>query len=119
MRQITHDAALAFINGTKFKRDNTQVRVREKNTVLYLHGNIIAVHDHKYALSDTLLTLSGWNTPTTRERLNGLLELLGHRHRFAQRDFCAYVAHGGELASIDPNGVYSVATFNKLLNAAN
>jgi hypothetical protein len=70
MRQITSDSIRAFRNGTKFKRGNTEVRTFPHSDYrqLRLHGNIIA------ELSNEGMTIStcGWNTVTTRERLNGL-----------------------------------------------
>jgi hypothetical protein len=87
MRQITMDSIRAFRNGTRFTRGNMKVRhyrggeeMTGKNTTgkewengeftsqLRLHNNTIAT------LSNEGLTIStcGWNTVTTRERLNGL-----------------------------------------------
>jgi hypothetical protein len=75
MRQITIDSIRAFRNNQPFKRGNMEVRVYDNPVMgtqnfrdLRLHGNIIAT------LSDEGLTIStcGWNTVTTRERLNGL-----------------------------------------------
>ena len=57
--------------------DNTRVVVDENRTVLYLHNNIIALKQHDDP-NGVLLTLAGWGTTTTRERLNGLLFELGH-----------------------------------------
>lgn len=64
MRQITEIMANAFWNGETKKLANTEV----KNKEMYLHGNKIAwVENNKL-----YFTLCGWNTVTTRERLNGL-----------------------------------------------
>jgi hypothetical protein len=75
MRQITRDSIRAFRNGTKFKRGNTEVRtvwltaLRTFEAVqLCLHGNIIAERTQR----GLEISTCGWNTPTTRERLNGL-----------------------------------------------
>ena len=52
---------------------------------IWLHGNAIA---WKAGDTDTLaLTLAGWNTVTTRERLNGVLNFYGFKYRFAQRNW--------------------------------
>ena len=75
MRQITIDSIRAFRNNQKFKRGNMEVRVYDNPLIgtqnfrdLRLHGNVIAT------LSNDGMTIStcGWNTVTTRERLNGL-----------------------------------------------
>jgi len=84
MRKISRLAALAFINERKFSRDNTKVRsfptIGGNMTELYLHGNIIA----RKRGGKIHLTLAGWGTPTTRERLNTLLSELDSDVRFFQ-----------------------------------
>lgn len=71
MRKITHDATDAFIHGIDFRRDNTEVAPTDRSIALYLHGNRIARGDME--TGKITLTLAGWPTVTTRERLNGLL----------------------------------------------
>jgi hypothetical protein len=68
MRKITKDAIEVFWNGGYFNRDNT--RVAKKS--MWLHGNNIAcVRDNKLIISSC-----GWETTTTKERLNGVLSKL-------------------------------------------
>ena len=122
MRQVTRDASRAFINGTPFKRGNTQVVVRDNgNVALLLHGNLIAVREQGRPLGETVLSLCGWNTPTTRERLNGLLELLGHPYlSFVQRNSGAYIQDcDGTKAEINPYNGYTAGLLVQILNAAN
>lgn len=71
MRKVTSEAVHAFYNRTNYKSGNTQVRVDkdDDSAVLLLHGNAIATID---AAHRVFITLAGWNSPTTRERLNGL-----------------------------------------------
>lgn len=68
MRKITRDAVDAFYGGYNYKNSNTEVIHEGTATVYLLHNNGIArrIND-KIAIS-----LAGWNTNTTRERLNGL-----------------------------------------------
>ena len=79
MRKITEQAVKAFVNGDSFKSGNTMVehliQPHMTSTHLYLHGNEIA------RLSNNVLTLSscGWETNTTKERLNGLLRQYGNK----------------------------------------
>ena len=84
MRKISKDAARAFCNNRKFNRDNTQVRsfptIAGTMTELYLHGNIIA----RKRNDKIHLSLAGWPTMTTRERLNTLLSELESDVRFRQ-----------------------------------
>ena len=75
MRKITIDSIRAFRNGNKFKRGNTEVKVIEpcsgshgRMVQLRLHGNIIAQQNS----GGLVISTCGWNTVTTRERLNGL-----------------------------------------------
>lgn len=71
MRQITKDSINAFMNGSKFNRQNMSVEVLPNVTILKLHGNAIA-----YKYNDPNKTLSitncGWFSNTTKERLNAL-----------------------------------------------
>jgi len=90
MRKITHKAARAFIEGRNFSEGNTTVihTMCYNDRSLYLHGNEIATYS--WACNPTeagygdmssylLITLAGWPTATTRDRLNGLLTELGKR----------------------------------------
>lgn len=71
MKKITEKSVEAFMNAKSFKSSNTQVEVLPNVTILRLFGNAIA-----YRYNDPTRTLSvttaGWNTPTTKERLNGI-----------------------------------------------
>lgn len=70
MRKITKEAVNAFINDRSFNQGNTSVRVYGDITGLYLHGHLIAQRD---TTDNTLhITSAGWETNTTRERLNGI-----------------------------------------------
>lgn len=64
MRAITKEAVNAFEGGYNMTKSNTSV----VDGVLALHGNAIA----KLIDGRLMVTLAGWNTPTTRERLSGL-----------------------------------------------
>jgi hypothetical protein len=70
MRKITSQAIKAFTTGRNFKSGATQVDVQDNGVAsLLLHGNKIATNSPVEGL---YINLCGWNTPTTRERLNGL-----------------------------------------------
>lgn len=73
MKQITEDACQAFNAGYNFTRSNTEVLVSmadegKRVVSLFLHGNLIAMKNWR----GLHVTTAGWNTLTTRERLNGL-----------------------------------------------
>lgn len=96
MRKITQDAIRAFRNGFKFKRDNTEVRILDNSRQLRLHGNVIA----EYVADGGLwISSGGWQTNTTKERLNGLPNVSIH-----QKDFQWFLngnAWNGEWILID------------------
>ena len=71
MRKITQDAIHAFNNNRNFSRGNTVVRhfVGAGHTHMYLHGNLIATKDEN---GTVVIMTMGWDTDTTKERLNGL-----------------------------------------------
>jgi len=98
MRKITERAVSAFIVGQYFSGRNTRVSsctYRSSTTddlctgwEMYLHGNRIAYRNN---VNGTTLSLAGWNTVTTRDRLNGLLERMDKPWRFTQRAFEPYL----------------------------
>ena len=79
MRKITADAVRAFRNRQTFKRGNTEVKVFDNSVALYLHGNMLA----EYAVDGGLyINDGGWQSNTTKERLNGLPNVSIHQKNF-------------------------------------
>ena len=71
MRKITQQAVDAFENGYTYKNSNTEVTADG----YFLHGHKIAEYNSIFKNDGNRsinITLAGWNTNTTRERLNGL-----------------------------------------------
>ena len=68
-RKITQESVSAFLAGRKFKKGNMSVEVELGYTKLKLHGNTIATID---ALGVLSISNAGWQSNTTKERLNGL-----------------------------------------------
>lgn len=71
MRKITKEAVEAFENGNKYSNSNTMVN----DHGYFLHGNKIAEFESlnkNDGNRNINITLAGWNSNTTRERLNGL-----------------------------------------------
>ena len=81
MRKVTELTVKAFLNGEKKTVGNTV----STGTELILHGNVIARKD---AINPDLIYISsaGWQTPTTKERLNGLLSMLNEGYIY-QKNF--------------------------------
>ena len=69
MRTITKKIAEAFKAGKPLDINNTSTDGRN----VYLFGNHLARRSEQGAIE---MTLAGWNTVTTRDRLNGLLRVL-------------------------------------------
>jgi|TARA_Y100000289_G_scaffold19707_1_gene19056 hypothetical protein len=65
MRKVTQQIKKAFEEGRSLKVGNTKT----DGQTVWLHGNAIVKRD-----PDGLVrwSLAGWNTPTTRERVNGI-----------------------------------------------
>lgn len=77
MRKITRDAIRAFNNNQPFKRGNTQIVISEdtlgiKYTSMKLHGNTIAYKLIGDVGTGLFILDGGWQTSTTKERLNGI-----------------------------------------------
>ena len=66
MRKVTQQVKQAFEQGKAKKVGNTET----DGQTVWLHGNAIVKRD-----PDGLVrwSLAGWNTPTTRERVNGIV----------------------------------------------
>jgi len=97
MRKITKESAKAFVNFEPYKKDNTKVLIFKIDgksigfkdggfSRLYLHGNQIAEIFDNGTNQTVKIDLCGWHTPTTRERINGVLDALGYDFRIAQRN---------------------------------
>ena len=89
MRKITKESAKAFVNFEPYKKDNTEVVIDHLNDPLgkdakfYLHGYCIVLSGGNGVYRN--IDLCGWHTPTTRERINGVLDAWGYDFRIAQR----------------------------------
>ena len=88
MRKVTQQIKQAFERGEAKTVGNTTT---DGNTV-WLHGNAIVKRD-----ADGLVrwSLAGWNTPTTRERVNGIANAGVCQYKFEP------VLNGEEIDSSD------------------
>lgn len=84
MRQITNNACSAFEAGRNFCQSNTLV----KDGAMYLFGNKIA----EWVDGKLHISMCGWASSTTRERLNGLRGV-----SITQKDYQQYL--NGQLIS--------------------
>ena len=81
MRKVTQDIVNAFIAGDCRSIGNSST----DGKTLSLHGNCIA----KKEGGQILISNAGWESATTKERLNGLLSMLGKPGIF-QKDWQWY-----------------------------
>lgn len=76
MRKVTREAKIAFWSGETFKSKNTEVTIEHSASRSYctvkLHGNSI-IRRSFATPGSFMVNLAGWNTNTTRERINGFL----------------------------------------------
>ena len=74
MRKIETQMIAAVKGGKNWTKDNTSVIIEDGVSKVYLHGNLIAeVDDESIKLYD-----GGWQTTTTKSRLNALLSEFGY-----------------------------------------
>lgn len=82
MRKITAKIAKAFLAGDSLKIKNTETDGQS----VWLHGNEIA----RRTADGLEVSLAGWATVTTRERVNGILQAAQTGMRIVQRDHEQY-----------------------------
>ena len=86
MRKIEQQMINAIKSNTDWKLNNTEVITIEGVSFVYLHGNQIAtVDDESMTIFD-----GGWQSVTTKSRLNALLSAVTHDGGVFQKDFTWY-----------------------------
>jgi hypothetical protein len=78
-RKITNESIDKFLSRETFKKSNMEVDQCFGQYRLKLHGNTIAVLDEFNMLS---ISNAGWESNTTKERLNGLPNVRIHQRKF-------------------------------------
>tara|TARA_R100000808_G_scaffold1753_1_gene7581 strand:+ start:472 stop:801 length:330 start_codon:yes stop_codon:yes gene_type:complete len=86
MRKVTQKIVSAFAQGEPAASGNTTT----DGNAIWLHGNRIAQRDES---GSVWVTLAGWPTVTTRERVNGLCEELGCNYRITQKNHNQVLTH--------------------------
>ena len=90
MRKIERQMNEAIRTGNNFSSSNTMVKQGwEGEADVYLHGNHIAT------VTDKALTLfdGGWQSNTTKSRLNALLDEFSYGMRVFQKNFEWFVSY--------------------------
>ena len=117
MRKVSIEIAKAFINNENKKIGNSKVCpvsnwVRNEEMGIYLHDNKIAWWENpeRWYLSNNIhlcFSMCGWDTPTTRERLNTLFYELFKKCCFLkQSKGDQYLNINNACTWIDPSKVY-------------
>ena len=75
MRKVTEQIKQAFFE----RKAKTIGNTHTDGESVWLHGNEIIKRDSSGLI---FWTLAGWNTPTTRERINGILDVGVHQKNF-------------------------------------
>ena len=100
MRKETKKIMSAFLKGEKASAQRTNT----DGYSVWLHGNLIA----ERGKSKLWFTLADWPTVTTRDRINGLLELRGSDSRVFQKNGIQFLANGKDVREIDEDEWVSV-----------
>ena len=89
MRKIEKEMQSAIANRKNWSKSNTSVSVdNEGTTFVTLHGNLIAQISHS---GDMKLSSCGWQTVTTKSRLNAILDTFFQNVRIFQKQFEWYI----------------------------
>jgi hypothetical protein len=94
MRTVTQKIKAAFESGKRLTVSNTMT----DGTAVFLHGNRII----EKRADGIYWTLAGWNTATTRERVNGIA-LYGSADGVCQKNY-APVIRNSETGSVSAIG---------------
>ena len=86
MRKIESEMNAAVTNRYNFSKANTQVSIQDRIANVYLHGNLIA------RVGDTFVQIldGGWQSVTTKSRLNALLSAVTPNGGVFQKDYVWY-----------------------------
>jgi len=92
MRKIERQMNFAISNKSDWSSSNTQVSYNENTNCssVYLHGHQIATVDHN--TSAVKLSSCGWQTVTTKSRLNAILQEVKYGCSVFQKQFDWYLS---------------------------
>ena len=115
MRKIERQMLQAINTpGLDMTVSNTKVRWSDdqSRTDVYLHDNLIATI--RWDSQDMWIGDAGWQTTTTKSRLNALLQGLGNRARIWQKDFIWHLERGLDatesyVVEMDRNDCYAIS----------
>ena len=122
MRQITAQTAHAVEQKKNMSKGNMAVFYKKDTdlSLVYLHGNLIATMNHSE--NNLYVRSAGWQSNTTKERLNGLLNYFGYNLGIYQKNWNWYIrTNNGDInfhevfnaeLEIDPNSYRKIKFIN-------
>lgn len=117
MRKIEKQMLAAIRNGDTFDKGNTRLHhtthsnFASFDTDVFLHGHCIAKigRDANKEIMDVYVSLAGWNTRTTRSRINAIItNLVDSADGVFTRNGQAYLRVEGIKYEIDDNEFHAV-----------
>ena len=99
MRKLERQMNFAVSNKGNWSGSNTQVNYNSNTNCssIYLHGHLIATVDHN--LKAVKIDSSGYQTNTTKSRLNALLDEVKYGCRVFQKNWDWFVKYNDDIAS--------------------
>ena len=96
MRKIEQQMNRAIANRTDWSSSNTRVEFNDSTNCssVFLHGHQIATFDHN--LKAVKISSCGWQTVTTKSRLNAILNEVKFGCSVFQKNFIWFVSFKGE-----------------------
>ena len=104
MRKIEQNMNRALVSKNNWSQSNTQVvyNQEENRSSVYLHGHEIACYDHN--TESVQLDNCGYETVTTKSRLNAILDEVKYGARVFQRNWTWFVSYNNTTQTFD-NGM--------------
>ena len=99
MRKLERQMNFAISNKGNWAGSNTQVNYNSNTNCssIYLHGHQIATYDHNTNAIE--LSSCGYETVTTKSRLNAILEEVKYGCKVFQKQFDWFVSYHGQTES--------------------
>ena len=97
MRKIERQMNTAISNKVDWSSSNTRVEYNNNSNCssVYLHGHQIATFSHE--LKAVKLSSCGWQTVTTKSRLNAILDEVKYGCRVFQKNFDWFVSYNEDV----------------------
>ena len=100
-RKIEREMQRALCDRRNWRKDNTEVAINDAgDSFVYLHGHNIATIANN---GDIRLSSCGWETNTTKSRLNAVLDTFLHGVHVWQKDFQWYIGNTGNCSPTAPD----------------